>query len=72
MIDVFSRKGMVYGINDKKSETVLNLIIEYCVHTNFPNKFAADNGPEFKNSKFDDFCIKNNISYIHGIPYNPQ
>ena len=55
LIDVFSSNGMIYGVNDKKAETLLPLIIEHCIRTNFPQKFAADNGPEFKNTKFDDF-----------------
>jgi transposase InsO family protein len=63
---------MIYGVNDKKAKTLLPLIIEHCIQTNFPQEFAADNGPEFKNTKLDDFCIKNKISYIHGIPYNPN
>ena len=72
MIDVFNRKGMIYGINDKKAETLLPLIIEHCIQTNFPQEFASNNNPEFKNAKFDDFYIKNKTPYIHGIPYNPH
>ena len=39
--------------------------------SNFPQEFASDNGPEFKNAKFEEFCIKK-ISFVHGIPYNPH
>ena len=36
IIDVFSRKGMVYGINTKKADMILQNIIEFCLHNNFP------------------------------------
>ena len=35
-------------------------------------EFCSDNGPEFKNSKLNDICVKEGITYIHGIPYNPH
>ena len=38
----------------------------------FLQEFVADNGPEFKNSKINEFCINNSIRYIHSIPYNPH
>jgi hypothetical protein len=42
------------------------------VNNNFSQEFVVDNGPEFKNSKINEFCINNGIRYIHGIPYNPH
>ena len=48
IIDVFSRKTMIYGLNNKKSDIILNYIIEYCLHTNFPKEFCSDNGLNLK------------------------
>ena len=72
IIDVFSRKAMIYKEKDKKADNILKDIIEFCVNNNFPQEFVSDNGPEFKNSKINEFCINNGIRYIHGIPYNPH
>ena len=69
-IDVFSRKAMIYGVNNKKSENLIKNILEFCANNSFPKEFCSDNGPEFKNSKLNEICEKEGITYIHGIPYN--
>ena len=63
---------MIYKLNLKKSENILKDIIEFCIYNGFPKEFVSDNGPEFKNSKMNDFCIREGIRYIHGVPYNPH
>lgn len=50
IMDLFSRKAMIYGLNTKDADSILKLILEFCIHLNFPNKFISDNVPEFKNS----------------------
>jgi len=72
IIDVFSRKVMIYKHNNKEAEPILQNIIEFCLINGFPQEFASDNGPEFKNKNMQNFCIKENIKYINGIPYNPH
>ena len=72
IIDAFSRKAMIYKLNSKKSEIILKDIIEFCIYNGFPKQFISDNGPEFKNSKINNFCKKEGIKYIHGVPYNPH
>lgn len=67
-----SRKSMIYGLNTKDAETILKFILNFCIHLNFPNKLIQDNGPEFKNSKLNEFCDKNDVYFIHGVPYNPH
>ena len=58
--DVFSRKAMImiYKLNDKKSDAIIQYISEFC----------SDNGPEFKNSKLNDICEKEGITFIHIFP----
>ena len=48
IIDVFSRKGVVYGLQNKSSNIILQNIIEFCGNKDFPQKFLSDNGQEFK------------------------
>ena len=47
-------------------------ILDFCANNSFPKEFCSDNGPEFKNSKLNEICEKEGITYIHGIPYNPH
>ena len=72
VIDAFSRKAMIYKIKDKKADSLITHILEYCANNSFPKEFCSDNGPEFKNSKFDEICQREGITFIHGIPYNPH
>ena len=72
VIDVFSRKTMIYRANDKKTDNLIKDILEFCDNNSWPKEFCSDNGPEFKNSKLNEICEKERITYIHGIPYNPH
>ena len=72
VIDAFSRKAMIYKIKDKKADSLITHILEYCAKNSFPKEFCSDNCPEFKNSKFDEICQREGITFIHGIPYNPH
>ena len=68
--DVFSRKAMImiYKLNDKKSDAIIQYISEFCANNTFPEEFCSDNGPEFKNSKLNDICKKEGITFIHIFP----
>ena len=39
IIDVFSRKAMIYGVNNKKSENLIKNILEFCANNSFPKEF---------------------------------
>ena len=73
IIDVFSRKGgMIYGLHNKEANNILPFIIDFCSNHNIPKQFSSDNGTEFKNKFFNDFCLENNIKYIHDMPFSPN
>ena len=61
IMDVFSRKAMIYGIKSKESKMIITYIIDFCSNHNIPKEFSSDNGAEFKNKFFDDYCQMNNI-----------
>jgi len=63
---------MIYRLQNKLSDNILHNIVEFCLNNGFPEEFLSDNDPELKNNKTNEFCIKNNIRYIHWIPYNPH
>lgn len=72
IIDVFSRKGMIYKQNDKKSVNFIPNILEFCVNNSFTKEFVSYNVPEFKNALLKEIYEKEKIVFIHGIPYNPH
>ena len=72
ILDAFSRKGMIYGTNSKKSDNLLKHIIEFCMNNKIPKEFLSDNGAEFKNKYINDFCNMYNIKFIHSSSYSPH
>ena len=65
IMDLFSRKAMIYPLYNKEAKNILPCIIDLCSHNNIPKEFASDNGTEFKNRLFEEYCSINNIKFIH-------
>jgi len=57
IIDVFSRKGMIYGLHNKEAKNILPFINDFCSNHNISKEFSSDNGTEFKNKFFNEFCL---------------
>ena len=72
IMDCFSRKAMIYGTNSKSADELLKFIKDFCLNNAIPKVFISDNGAEFKNSLFDNFCQEYQISFRHGKPYSPH
>ena len=72
IIDCFSRKCNINGTNSKIDNILLSFVINFCLNHNIPKEFISDNGAEFKNKFFNEFCNLYNIKFIHGAPYSPQ
>ena len=75
IIDDFSRYGWVLFI-ENKSDVFDKFFQWYNEIKNIFNKLIkfirSDNGTEFSNSKFKNFCSINGIVHQFTIPYNPQ
>ena len=39
-IDVFIRKAAIYRANDKKTNKLIKVILEFCINNSFPKKFG--------------------------------
>ena len=50
VIDVYSRKTMIYITNDKKLEHLIKDSLKFCTNNSFLREFCSNNTPEFKNS----------------------
>ena len=72
IIDSFCRKAMIYSTNSKKPDILIKFFKDFCMHNNIPKELASDNGAEFKNKIFNNFCEENNIKFVHGVPYSPH
>ena len=56
---------MSYAIPKNDSVNCLNCVKQFCLMIGFPNTIQTDNGSEYKNSLFDEFCINKNIKHIY-------
>ena len=48
IIDAFSRKAMIYKLNDKKSETIIKYILEFVLIIHFLRNFVLIMAPNLK------------------------
>ena len=72
IIEHFSKFCVGYLCQDKKSETILNLVKDCFNKIGIPEEFGNDNGTEFKNKYMVEFLKSKNIKFVHGKAYNPR
>ena len=72
IIDTFSKYGFNYIISNKKADTVLGKLKDFINRNGKPNTIHTDNGKEFVNKLFEEYCEVNKIKIIRGRPYHPQ
>ena len=73
MIDIFSRFMVGKLLNNKKAETIMQVIRDlWCMSIGFPScDFFADNGGEFSNIKLDELTSKLGMTVRFGPAYFP-
>lgn len=71
-IDVFSRRGAAYAVRNKNTQNVLKCMKVQLEKWGKPGKLLTDNGLEFKNNLFEEWCSDQNITIKHGSPYTPS
>lgn len=67
IIDCFSRKLYVKKLKDKQAFTVLNALKTF---EKYPKNLQSNQGSEFKNNLFKEFCRSNNINQF--FTYNQE
>ena len=72
IIEHFSKFGMSYLIENKKSSTIFKNLKFAFDCNGFPTENGIDNGKEFRNELIGNYLKSKNINYIHGMPYNPH
>lgn len=71
VIDLFSRYAQAYLMKDGTGLTVLNKLRHYFAHHNVPGKIVCDEGKEFKNKTFIEFCKLNKVELHYTTVNNP-
>lgn len=56
IIDSFSKYAQAYYVSDRNATTIVNKIRHYFSHHSIPKKIIVDQGSEFKNRLFQEFC----------------
>ena len=74
-IDDFSRRTWVYFL--KLKSEVFNIFLAFKAFVEKQSghqilKLRSDNGGEYVNNKFINFCTENGIQMQHTVPYTPQ
>jgi len=72
IIDHFSKYEMAYIIDNKEAKTILRYLKLSLECNGFPEEIGSDNGKEFKNILIENYLKENDITFIHGAPYNPH
>lgn len=72
IVDLFSRYGQSYLIKDGTGLTVLNKLRHYISHHNVPQKIVCDEGKEFQNNTFKEFCKLHKIELHFTTVNNPS
>jgi len=75
IMDDYTRFGWTFFLKSK-AEVFPTFLKWYNKVKNIFNKnikyLKTDNGTEYSNSLFDNFCDQNGIVHLYSIPYNPQ
>ena len=72
IIDHFSKLCKSYLLKNKEAFGILQYVKNFISIYGVPKSIGTDNGREFKNKLFSDYMEKNNIQYVHGLPYKPH
>ena len=71
-VDSASRLQRPYGVREKSAATILSVVKRFVADMGVPRAFRTDNGTEYSNSMFVDFCNGLGIRREFTAPYTPQ
>ena len=72
VIDTFSKFAQAYPIPGVNAINVLDGILVFISHYGLPQIIVCDNGIEFNNNNFTDFCKLHKINIHYTTPKNPN
>ena len=71
-VDSASRLQRPYGVREKSAAAILSVVKRFVADMGVPRAFCTDNGTEYSNSMFVDFCNGLGIRREFTAPYTPQ
>ena len=71
-VDSASRFQRPYGTRDKSASAILGVVQRFVADMGVPRAFRTDNGTEYTNSAFVDYCNGLQIRRELTAPYTPQ
>ena len=71
-VDSASRLQRPYGTRDKTAAAILAVVKRFIADMGVPRAFRSDNGREYTNSSFVEFCNNLGIRLELTAPYTPQ
>ena len=71
-VDSASRLQRPYGEREKSAAAILSVVKRFVADMGVPRAFRTDNGTEYSNSMFVDFCNGLGIRREFTAPYTPQ
>ena len=71
-VDSASRLQRPYGVREKSAAAILSVVKPFVADMGVPRAFRTDNGTEYSNSMFVDFCNGLGVRREFTAPYTPQ
>ena len=71
-VDSALRLQRPYGVREKSAAAILSVVKRFVADMGAPSAFRTDNGTEYSNSMFVDFCNGLGIRREFTAPYMPQ
>ena len=72
IVDSTSRFQRPYGSRDKSASAILGVVQQFVADMRVPRAFRTDNGTEYTNSAFVEYCNSLQIRRELTAPYTPQ
>ena len=72
LVDSASRFQCPYGTRDKSASAILGVVQRFVADMGVPRAFRTDNGTEYTNSAFVEYCNGLQIRRELTAPYTPQ
>ena len=72
IVDHFSKWIWSYPLKTKRAEDTLRCLKSFIMSFGLVKKIHTDNGLEFHNTLFDNYCTENNIIHSYSKPYTPK
>lgn len=71
-IDVFSKYGQAYLLRDGTALSVIQALLTFSTHHGLPLTIITDQGTEFTNQMFSEFCKIHKITHHQTLAHSPN